>query len=75
MVKEDTFFERMREPSPIPTGTRIRLVAMPEDPNPVPVGTEGTVLDGNGAQVWVRWEPDGRQLALLPGLDRWEVIG
>ena len=29
-----------------PVGTRIRLLAMPDDPNPIPAGTCGTVGGG-----------------------------
>lgn len=70
----DDFFARLSQPAPVPPGTRIRLLAMPADPDPVPMGTEGTVLGGNAAQLTVRWD-NGRSLALLPGVDAYEVIG
>jgi hypothetical protein len=66
-------------------GTRVRLVAMPDDPDPIPYGAEGTVIGGSegfgpsslfasgGQQVWVTWD-SGRTLNLIPGIDRWEVI-
>ena len=51
------------------TGDRVRLVAMPKDPDPIPVGTLGTVIDTQhipwGAdsytQVSVKWD-NGRSL-------------
>ncbi len=58
-------------------GDRIRLLAMPDDPDPIRAGTTGTVLsvtDGMLGQVSVHWD-DGRSLSLVPGVDRFEVIG
>ena len=49
---------------------------MPDDPDPIPVGSTGTiesVTDGPLGQVWVRWD-SSRSLALIPGVDRFEVI-
>lgn len=69
----DDFWNRLREPLPVPAGTRIRLLDMPNDPAPIGFGTTGTVTDGNGAQMWVDWD-NGRNLALLVGLDKYEVI-
>ena len=60
----------------IRTGDRIRLLSMPDDPDPVPVGSTGTIVsvtEGPLGQVWVRWD-SGRSLALVPGVDRFEVI-
>jgi hypothetical protein len=57
-------------------GDRIKLIAMADDPDPVPAGSTGTVesvTDGPLGQVWVRWD-SGRSLALVPGVDRFEVI-
>ncbi len=68
-----TWFERLQAPPPASPGTRIRLVAMDNDPDPIPPGSEGTVSGGNGAQMWVRWD-SGRTLMLLVGRDDWEVI-
>ena len=58
-------------------GDRIRLLAMPGDPFPLDEGSEGVVTDvtdGVFAQVWVDWD-SGRRLALVPGVDQYEVIG
>jgi hypothetical protein len=60
----------------IRTGDRIRLLSMPDDPDPIPVGSTGTieaVTEGPLGQVWVRWD-SSRTLALIPGVDRFEVI-
>lgn len=57
-------------------GDRIRLVKMGDDPDPIPVGATGTVVsvtDGLLGQVAVRWD-NGRGLALIHGVDEWEVI-
>ncbi|MBC8426429.1 DUF4314 domain-containing protein [bacterium] len=57
-------------------GDRIRLIHMPDDPDPIPAGSTGTiesVTEGPLGQVWVRWD-SGRSLALVPGVDRFEVI-
>ncbi len=48
-------------------GDRIRLVAMPQDPDPVPIGSLGTVVTiynhGHWAQIDVDWD-NGRNLML-----------
>jgi hypothetical protein len=57
-------------------GDRIRIIAMPDDPDPIPAGSEGVVVDvteGPLAQVEVRWDC-GRSLYLLPGVDRFELV-
>jgi len=57
-------------------GARIRLLSMPDDPDPIPVGTTGiveSVTEGPLGQVWIRWD-NGRSLALIPGVDRFEVV-
>ena len=62
--------------TPIRRGDRIRLLSMPDDPDPIPAGSTGTiesVTEGPLGQVWVRWD-SGRSLALVPGVDRFEVI-
>jgi len=51
----------------------VRLLAMPNDPDPVAVGSEGTVVGGNGGQLWLRWD-SGRTLSLIVGVDRYEVL-
>ena len=59
-------------------GDRIRLVHMPDDPDPIPVGSEGTVVDvtdGPLAQITVKWIGMNRTLALIPGVDRFEIVG
>ena len=56
-----------------PTGTRIRLIEKPNDPNPVPVGTCGTVLAVDDAQLLMQWD-NGRSLSLIPGVDNFEVL-
>ena len=58
-------------------GDRIRLIAMPDDPDPIPAGATGTVLavtTGPYAQIDVDWD-NGRSLSLVPGVDRFEIIG
>lgn len=57
-----------------PSGTRIRLLNMPDDPNPVPAGSCGTVMAVDDAgQLLMQWD-NGRSLSLLPGVDSFEVI-
>ena len=58
-------------------GDRIRLIAMPNDPDPIPAGSEGVVIevtDGPLAQIIVKWDID-RSLALVPGVDVFEIVG
>jgi hypothetical protein len=53
-------------------GDRVRLVAMPDDPDPIPQGTEGTVIDTTPldwgsrkqTQVSVKWD-NGRSLSCV----------
>jgi hypothetical protein len=66
-------YNKLREPPPVPVGTRIALISMPADPDPVAPGTTGTVVGGSAAQMWVDWD-DGRSLMLIPGTDRYRVI-
>ena len=57
-------------------GDRIRLLAMPDDPDPIPAGSTGTVISsttGTIAQLEVEWD-SGRTLALIPGVDQYEII-
>lgn len=56
-----------------PVGTRIKLIHM-DDPFAVPDGTKGTVtyVDDAG-QIHMRWD-NGRTLALVEGVDEFEVI-
>ena len=57
-------------------GDRIRLLAMPNDPDPIPPGSTGTVVSataGTFAQIEVDWD-NGRTLALIPGVDQYDII-
>jgi hypothetical protein len=57
-------------------GDRIRLLSMPNDPDPIPAGSTGTVVSattGTFAQIDVDWD-NGRTLALIPGVDQYEII-
>ena len=63
----------LNQPCPVPKGTRIRLLAMPDDPNPIERGEEGVVTGGNGAQIFVDWD-SGRSLILLPTIDQYEIV-
>lgn len=68
----------MRKPQP---GDRIRLLAMPDDPDPVLPGTTGmvTAMHPHGAdrgqwlQVEVDWD-NGRKLMLTVPPDRFEIL-
>jgi len=62
-------------------GDRIRLVAMPNDPDPVPTGSVGTVqyvlCDSQSQpkhmdQIQMTWD-SGRTLNLAPEVDRYEI--
>lgn len=73
-MSEDTFWDDLTKPSPVEPGTRIRLLAMPDDPDPIPIGTCGTVKEGsNGAQIKVEWDIP-RSLSLAVGVDEYEVL-
>lgn len=73
-MDNQTFFENLSRPCPVPVGARIELVAsMSSDPAPIAAGTRGTVTGGNGAQVYVDWD-NGRSLIMLPGVDHWRVL-
>jgi|VirMetMinimDraft_7_1064189.scaffolds.fasta_scaffold21984_2 hypothetical protein len=55
-------------------GDRIRCIEMPDDPSPIESGAEGTVRHVDDAdQIHVNWD-DGRTLALIPGIDKYEII-
>ncbi|HLD91293.1 MAG TPA: DUF4314 domain-containing protein [Patescibacteria group bacterium] len=58
-------------------GSRVRCISMQDDPDPVPYGIEGTVMYANDdpqfSQIGVDWD-NGRNLALLPKVDRYSVV-
>jgi hypothetical protein len=62
---------------PLPPGTRIRLIAMPDDPDPVPPGTAGTIKTWTAHQGWAQiqvvWD-NGRHLSLCFPPDRFEIL-
>jgi len=56
-----------------PKGTKIRLIQM-NDPQPVPNGTVGTVaIVDDAGNIHMHWQ-NGRGLALIEGVDEFEVI-
>lgn len=69
----------MTDPAPpCAVGDRIRLLAMPNDPDPIPYGTEGTVtrvqhLWQDNWQVEVDWDIP-RSLRLALPMDVFEII-
>ena len=63
--------------TPVNVGDRIRLISMPDDPDPIPAGSEGVVVEvteGPLAQVEVKWIGIDRSLALIPGVDVFEIV-
>jgi len=61
----------------VKAGDRIRLIEMSDDPDPIPAGSEGVVVavtEGPLAQIEVRWIGIKRSLALIPGVDRFEIV-
>ena len=56
-----------------PVGTKIRLIHM-DDSQAVPSGTLGTVdyIDDDG-QLHMKWD-NGRTLALIYGVDQFEIV-
>ncbi len=60
----------------VKTGNRVRILYMPSDPLPIKPGTTGTVVGVTGGdcpQIQIQWD-DGRSLAILPGVDHFEVV-
>jgi len=57
-----------------PAGTKVRLIAMPDDPRPIDPGTCGVVrsVDDIGT-IHVEWE-NGRFLGLCLGIDSFEKL-
>lgn len=57
-----------------PTGTRIVLLHMTEDPMPIPDNSRGTVqYVDDAAQIHVKWD-NGRGLAVVPGVDQFRKL-
>ena len=57
-----------------PAGTRIRLIHMADDIAPVPPSTIGSVaIIDDAGNIHMNWE-NGRSLALIEGVDEFEVI-
>ena len=62
-------------------GDRIRLIAMPDDPDPIPPGTNGTVVSvqqiDHGRDAWhqidVAWD-NGRSLMLTLPPDQFSIL-
>jgi hypothetical protein len=62
---------------PLRPGDRIRLVAMPQDPDPVLPGTTGTVTAIRPHRTWTQVDVDwdnGRKLMLSLPTDQYEII-
>lgn len=58
-------------------GDRIRLIAMPEDPDPIPPGSTGTVTAVRQHRTWAQVDVDwdnGRKLMLAVPPDQFETI-
>jgi 2-keto-3-deoxy-galactonokinase len=56
-------------------GRRIRMIEMPDDPNPIPAGSEGTCTGADDlGHIFVDWD-NGRTLHLIPGVDKYDVLG
>lgn len=56
-------------------GAKVILDEMPIDPYPVPVGTVGTVEGYDDlAEILMSWQT-GSRLKLIPGVDRYYVVG
>lgn len=72
-MDDDRFYRALKQPCPLPVGTRVRVLHQPHDPAPLEPGTVGTITGGNGAQMYVDWD-NGRSLMLLPGEDAYEVV-
>ena len=55
-------------------GKRIKLISMRNDPLPVPAGSIGTCVDVDGAgSPLMNWD-NGRRLALIPCVDKFEIV-
>jgi len=57
-----------------PPGTRLKLIAMGNDPDPVPPGTRGTVVSVNSfGDIEMQWD-NGRTLSLIPSEDSFQKL-
>lgn len=54
-------------------GKRIRLIQMNEEKHPVQEGTMGTITHVGWDVINVRWD-NGRNLGVIIGVDRYEII-
>ena len=62
----------------IKVGNRIRLIAMPDDPDPLPTGELGTVVGVYPHHDWTQIDVDwdcGRTLMLTIPPDEIEIVG
>ena len=67
----DDELEKLR--AKYPKGTKIRLIHM-NDPQPVPSGTIGEVaLIDDAGNIHINWQ-NGRSLAIIEGVDDFEII-
>ena len=67
----DDELEKLR--AKYPKGTKIRLIHM-NDPQPIPFGTIGEVaLIDDAGNIHMIWQ-NGRSLAIIEGVDDFEVI-
>lgn len=73
-MKQLSYAEIKRLKTEYPEGTRIILDHMEPDPNPVPDGMTGEVLwvNDNGT-IACLWD-NGRQLAVIPGVDKFHKL-
>ena len=55
-------------------GDKIILIEMPKDLDPVKPGSTGTVIDVTKFNIMVKWDNINRSLALIPELDKFEII-
>ena len=72
MIMREEQAEALRER--YPKGTRIELIAMPDDPHPVAPGTIGTCQGVDDAgQIMMSWDGGG-SLSLIPGVDSFRKV-
>ena len=65
--------EKIKEQYPV--GTRVELIHMDDPYGPIEPGTQGTIesVDDAGT-MHMRWD-NGRTLGIVPGEDKFKVIG